>query len=79
MQVLGNLCWTIKELEEAKKHEKEAKAKDVYDVLLAKVEAIRAKNLLPENWMNAELNTMIQWFKHPNNTAMLTKKAEKLA
>ncbi len=79
MQVLGNLCWTTKELEEAKKHEKEAKAKDVYDVLLAKVGAIRAKNLPPEKRTNSELNTMIQWFKHPNGTAMPTMKAEKLA
>ena len=35
--------------------------KDVYDVLLAKVQAIREKNLLPEKWMLTELNTMMQW------------------
>ncbi len=77
-EILGYVRHT-KELEEAKKREKEAKAKDIYDALLAKVEAIRAKNLPPEKWTNSELNTMIQWFKRPNDTAMPTKKAEKLA
>jgi hypothetical protein len=47
--------------------------------LLQKVEAIRTKNLPPEKWTSAELNTMIQWYKGPNDSAMPPKKCDKLA
>jgi hypothetical protein len=68
-----------KELQEAKQREKQLKAKDAYDSLCIKVEAIRNKNLPPEKWTSAELNTMIQWFKRPDDTAMPPKKKDKLA
>ncbi len=32
-----------------------------------------------EKWTSAELNTMIQWHKRPDDAAMPGKKAEKLA
>jgi hypothetical protein len=47
--------------------------------LLYKVETIRMKNLPPEKWASAELNTMIQWYKCPNNSTMPPKKCDKLA
>ncbi len=68
-----------KELQEAKQREKQLKAKDAYDSLLQKVIAIRNKNLPPEKWTSTELNTMIQWYKRPDNSAMPTKKPDKLA
>jgi len=40
------------------------------------VEAIRAKNLPAEKWTATELNTMIQWYKQPDDAAMPTKKAD---
>ncbi len=43
------------------------------------MQAIREKNLLPEQWMVAQLNTMIQWHKRPEDEAMPSKKREKLA
>ncbi len=66
-----------KELEEEKQHQKELRAKD--DILFVKVQAIRAKNLPADKWTIAKLNTMIQWHKHPEDSAMPNKKAEKLA
>jgi len=68
-----------KELQEAKMHEKEVKAKDAYYALLVKVEAIRMKNLPPEKWTSSDLGTMIQWYKRPTDEAMPSKKADKLA
>jgi hypothetical protein len=68
-----------KEIEEEKRIQKAARAKDIYDVLQAKVTAIREKNLPPEKWTVAELNTMLQWYKRPDNAAMPNKKADKLA
>ena len=43
------------------------------------MQGIKDKNLPPEKWTVSELNTMLQWYKNPNDTAMPTKKAEKLA
>jgi len=48
-------------------------------VLQVKVQAIKDKNLPPEKWTVSELNTMLQWYKSPSNTAMPSKKADKLA
>ena len=59
--------------------EKELKAKDAYDALLVKVEAIRMKNLPPEKWTSSDLGMMIQWYKRPTDEAMPSKKADKLA
>jgi hypothetical protein len=69
----------IKEVEQQKRTQKELRAKDIYDTLLAKVQAIRAKNLPAEKWTATELTTMIQWYKRPDDTAMPGKKADKLA
>ena len=38
----------------------------------------REKNLPPEKWMVSGLNTMMQWYKRPEDGAMLSKKADKL-
>ena len=43
------------------------------------MQAIRAKNLPADRWTASELNTMIQWHKRPDDSAMPSKKAEKLA
>jgi hypothetical protein len=56
-----------------------SKKKDIYDVLQVKVQAIKDKNLPPKKWTVSELNTMLQWYKSPSNTAMPSKKADKLA
>ena len=56
-----------------------ARKKDIYDALKVEVQAVREKNLPPEKWTIAELNSMLQWYKNGTNTAMPTKKAEKLA
>jgi hypothetical protein len=68
-----------KEQEEARVRQQQAKKKDIYDILRVKVQGIKDKNLPPEKWTVSELNTMLQWYKNPNDTAMPTKKAEKLA
>jgi hypothetical protein len=68
-----------REVHDAKAREKLLKAKEIYDSLLKKVEAIRQKNLPPEKWTSGELNTMLQWFKRPSDTAMPNKKSDKLA
>jgi hypothetical protein len=68
-----------KEIEEEKRRQKELRAKDIYDALFVKVQAIRAKNLPADRWTTSELNTMIQWHKRPDDSAMPSKKAEKLA
>jgi hypothetical protein len=47
--------------------------------LLQKVEAIQNKNLPLEKWTSAELNTMIQWYKCPSDSAMPPNKCDKLA
>jgi hypothetical protein len=54
-------------------------AKDIYDVLQSKVQAIREKNLPHEKWMVSEVNTMMQWYKQPEDGDMPSKKADKLA
>jgi hypothetical protein len=69
----------IKQMEEEKQRQKQLRAKDLYDVLLVKVQAIRSKNLPAEKWTSSELNTMIQWHKRPDDAAMPSKKADKLA
>jgi hypothetical protein len=68
-----------REIEEEKRRQKAARAKDIYDILKVKVQAIREKNLPPEQWTVAQLNTMIQWHKRPEDAAMPSKKGEKLA
>jgi hypothetical protein len=68
-----------KEVQEAKQREKLLKAKDAYDTLCQKVNAIRTKNSPPEKWTSSELNTMIQWYKFPDDAAMPSKKIDKLA
>jgi hypothetical protein len=76
-EILG-LAKKAREVQDAKAREKLLKAKDIYDSLLKKVEAIRQKNLPPEKWTSGELNTMLQWFKRPLDTAMPNKKSDKL-
>ena len=68
-----------REIEEEKRRQKAARAKDIYDNLKVKVQAIREKNLPPEQWTVAQLNTMIQWHKRPEDAAMPSKKGETLA
>jgi hypothetical protein len=77
-EILG-FAKRAKEAQDTKQREKQQQAKDLYDSLLQKVEAIRTKNLPPEKWTSAELNTMIQWYKGPNDSAMPPKKCDKLA
>ena len=76
-EILG-FAKKAKEAQDAKLREKQLRAKDIYDSLLQKVEAIRNKNLPPEKWTSAELNTMIQWYKRPSDGAMPPKKCDKL-
>jgi hypothetical protein len=52
-----------KKIEEEKRHQKELRTKELYDILKVKVQAIRSKNLPAEKWTSSELNTMIQWHK----------------
>jgi hypothetical protein len=66
-------------MEEEKQCQKQLRVKDLYDVLLIKVQAIRSKNLPAEKWTSSELNTMIQGHKQLDNAAMPSKKADKLA
>jgi len=68
-----------KEQEEARVRQQQLRKKDIYDALEAKVKAIREKNLPPDKWSVADINTMLQWYKNPSDTAMPTKKADKLA
>jgi len=68
-----------KEQEQEKIHQQQLRKKDIYDTLQAKVSAIREKNLPPEKWSVADLNTMLQWYKNNSDTAMPTKKVDKLA
>jgi hypothetical protein len=68
-----------KQIEEDKKCQKALWAKDIYDVLLAKVQAIKVKNLPPKKWMVSELNKMIQWYKWLEDGAMPAKKEDKQA
>jgi hypothetical protein len=68
-----------KQMEEEKQHQKQLRAKDLYDVLLVKVQANRSKNLPAEKWTSYELNTMIHWHKRQDDAAMPSKKADKLA
>jgi len=75
----GKFSLGCKQMEEEKQHQKQLRAKDLYDILLVKVQAIRSKNLPAEKWTSSELNTMIQWHKRPDDAAMPSKKADKLA
>jgi hypothetical protein len=59
-----------KEVQDAKLREKQIKAKDAYDALQAKVEAVRLKNLPAEKWTSTDLNTMILWYKHPTDSVI---------
>jgi hypothetical protein len=70
---------TAKQIEEEKHHQKALRAKDIYNVLQAKVQAIREKNLPPEKWTVSVLNTMMQWYKRPEDGAIPSKKVDKLA
>jgi len=42
-------------MEEEKQHQKQLRMKDLYHVLLAKVQAIRLENLPAEKWTNSAL------------------------
>jgi hypothetical protein len=54
-------------------------SKDIYNSLHVQVQAIREKNIPPEKWTVAQLNTMIQWHRRPEDAAMPNKNVEKLA
>jgi len=46
-------------MEEEKQRQKQLWVKDLYDVLLVNVQAIRSNNLPADTWTSSELNTMI--------------------
>jgi hypothetical protein len=68
-----------KDMEEERVRQQQLRKKDIFDTLRAKVQDIRDKNLPPEKWTVSELNTMLQWYKNPSDTAMPSKKSDKLA
>jgi hypothetical protein len=47
-------------MEEEKQHQKQLRMKDLYHVLLAKVQAIRLENLPAEKWTNSALMLQCQ-------------------
>jgi hypothetical protein len=48
-------------MEEARAHQQQLKKKDIYDMLMVKVQAIKDKNLPPEKWTVSKLNcAMVQ-------------------
>jgi hypothetical protein len=66
-------------MEEEKQRQKQLWVKDLYDVLLVNVQAIRLNNLPADTWTSSELNTMIQWHKQPDDAVMPSIKADELA
>jgi hypothetical protein len=42
------------------------------------VQAIRDKNLPPEQWTSGQLQVMLKWYKHKDDAAFPSKKADKL-
>jgi hypothetical protein len=41
------------------------------------VQAIREKNLPPEQWTSGQLQVMLKWYKHKDDAAFPSKKANK--
>lgn len=67
-----------KDLEEQNLRDKAFKEKEAYDILCVKVQAIRDKNLPPEQWHTNELTTMIRWYKQKTDAKIPSKKSDKL-
>ncbi len=49
--------------EEWRKYQQAQKLKDEYDNLLPEVEAVRALNKAPKQWLVGELKSMVKWYK----------------
>jgi hypothetical protein len=56
----------------------ETRKKDAESHLANKVEAIRAKGLLPSQWDQKDLGTMVSWFKRPEDKALPSTKEQLL-
>ena len=63
-----------KNLQNRKKGEKMQRTWGEYDVLLNEVNKVRQAGKLPEHWTVAELKTMVKWYKHDGDDAILAKK-----
>lgn len=84
----GNLCISdgqvrdrvLEELNKRKEKElaSETRKKDAESHLENKVEAIRAKGLLPSQWDRKDLGTMVSWFKRPGDKALPSTKEQLL-
>jgi len=84
----GNLCISdgqvrdrvLEELNKRKEKElaSETRKKDAESNLANKVEAIRAKGLLPSQWDRKDLGTMVSWFKRPGDKALPSTKEQLL-
>jgi hypothetical protein len=70
----------LEELNKRKEKElaSETRKKDAESNLANKVEAIRAKGLLPSQWDRKDLGTMVSWFKRPGDKALPSTKEQLL-
>ena len=63
-----------KNLQNRKKGEKIQRTRGEYDALLNGVNKVRQADKLPEQWMVAQLKTMVKWYKHDGDNAIPAKK-----
>lgn len=67
------------DLKQAKLHHREKKRRDEYDALLLQVQALKDKNILPEEWTVPQLHLMLKWYKLPEDAAVPKRKGDMLA
>jgi hypothetical protein len=76
-EVLGYARQAVEHQQE-KQRNQELRRKDEHEKLSAQVQAIREKNLPPEQWTSGQLQVMLKWYKCKDDAAFPSKKADKL-
>jgi hypothetical protein len=62
-----------------KEYERRLKTKNEYDTLCAQVQAVKDLNVPPDKWNQAQLRTMVKWYKRDGDDKMPSKKQDQLA
>ena len=63
---------------EQREYDKQLQKKDEFDVLLAKVQAVKALNIPPEQWTQVQLRVMLHWLKRDGDDKIPSRKQDQL-
>ena len=63
---------------EQREYDKQLQKKDEFDVLFAKVQAVKVLNIPPEQWTQVQLRVMLRWLKRDGDDKIPSRKQDQL-